>query len=222
MKTNGQEVYGVIYLITNTVNGKKYVGQTTQNGGFNERYKGNLANTHNEHLKRAINFYGIDKFNITKEFDIAMNQKKLDELEDYYICTFDCIANGYNKRRGGNNRKLSEETKKKISKNHANITGKNNPMYGIHKYGEENPFYGKHHTIEAKKKIGQANKGAKNFKAKKVICITTGIIFDTIAEGANFYNCDYSGISKVCRGKRKFAGNHPQTKGKLQWGYLNN
>ena len=37
------------------------------------------------------------------------------------------------------NRKLSEEHKRKISLNHANVSGKNNPMYG--KCGKENPSW---------------------------------------------------------------------------------
>jgi len=33
------------------------------------------------------------------------------------------------------------------------LTGKNNPMYGVHRYGKDNPFYGKHHTEETKEKL---------------------------------------------------------------------
>lgn len=50
------EWYGYIYIITNTVNNKVYIGQTTI--GFDKRYKGSIKNTHNEHLKRAIEKYG--------------------------------------------------------------------------------------------------------------------------------------------------------------------
>lgn len=37
-------------------------------------------------------------------------------------------------------------------------SGKNNPMYGIHRYGEQNPFYGKTHTDEFKKKMSKLKK----------------------------------------------------------------
>lgn len=43
-------------------------------------------------------------------------------------------------------RKHSEETKQKMS-------GKNNGMYDIHRYGELNPFSGKKHTEESKRKM---------------------------------------------------------------------
>ena len=36
-----KERYGIIYKITNTVNGKCYIGQTTEKRGFNGRYHRN-------------------------------------------------------------------------------------------------------------------------------------------------------------------------------------
>jgi len=35
--------------------------------------------------------------------------------------------------------KFTPEWRSKISKNHADVSGKNNPMYGIHRFGETNP-----------------------------------------------------------------------------------
>ncbi len=100
MKVNGIEVYGVIYKITNKINGKVYIGQTTV--GFDRRYGYNLlSKTHNEHLKRSIEKYGIENFDICKVYDIALTPNELDEKEIYYINKFDCIENGYNKVIGG-------------------------------------------------------------------------------------------------------------------------
>lgn len=59
-------------------------------------------------------------------------------------------------------RNLSEESKRKMSDNHADISGKNNPMYGVHRYGENNPFYGKKHTEESKKRISESMSGENN------------------------------------------------------------
>ena len=52
-------------------------------------------------------------------------------------------------------KKHSEEAKKKMSKNHADVSGENNPMYGSSRYGEENPFFGRKHSEEAKKKMSK-------------------------------------------------------------------
>lgn len=57
-------------------------------------------------------------------------------------------------------RKVSEETKQKISKNHADVSGKNNPNYG--KFGEDNPLYGRRHTEETKEKMSKARSGKNN------------------------------------------------------------
>ena len=48
--------------------------------------------------------------------------------------------------------------------------------------------------------------GADNPYSKKVICINTGEIFDTITQAADKYNTHPTTISKVCKGKRKTAG----------------
>lgn len=113
------EKYGVIYKIRNKINNKIYFGQTIEKGGFDRRYKNNLYEyTHNKHLKKSINKYGIDNFEIDKEFDIAYSKEELDKLEDMYIKIYNTANRkyGYNKQFGGDNGKLSDETKNKISK----------------------------------------------------------------------------------------------------------
>lgn len=114
-----KEKYGVIYMIRNKVNNKIYFGQTTEKNGFDRRYKNNIEEyTHNEHLKRSIKKYGIDNFEIVKEFDIAYSKEELDKLEDIYIKLYDTVNSkcGYNKKYGGSsNGKISEETKIKMS-----------------------------------------------------------------------------------------------------------
>ena len=99
----------------------------------------------------------------------------------------------------------SEEQNKNISKA---TKGKNNPMYG------------KHHSKEAKRKMSESKKGKKHHmhdKGKKIICITTGKIFDTQTEAENYYNV--GNISKCCRRIRKSAGKLPNGT-PLQWKYL--
>ena len=86
---------------------------------------------------------------------------------------------GYNIQKGGNNKKLSEETKKLISKNHADFSGKNHPMYGKHhpdatKEKIRKAKIGSKLSDATKEKISQKMKGANNPRAKKVLCIETG------------------------------------------------
>lgn len=62
--------------------------------------------------------------------------------------------------------------------------------------------------------------GNKNPKSRKVRCITTDEVFDTIKEAGEKYNIAYQNICKCCRGKYKSAGKHPITKEKLVWEYV--
>lgn len=149
MTTDKRTVYGVIYLVINKVNNKIYVGQTV--GSFQDRYKGDIAkNTHNDHLRRSIEKYGIDNFYIVEEYKVAYSQEELDYLEDWYITIYDTInpSMGYNKRGGGSNGRLSEESKQKMSESRK---GKF--------IGELNPMFGKTHSQESKQKISESKKG---------------------------------------------------------------
>lgn len=109
------DVYGIGYLIINTVNNKKYVGVTTRS--FDVRYRGNILNTHNDHLRRSILKYGADKFTVIEKLFVAYSLDELNYKEDLYINLFRATDPrfGFNKKGGGINGKMSEETKKKIS-----------------------------------------------------------------------------------------------------------
>ena len=50
---------------------------------------------------------------------------------------------------------IIEETRNKMSKNHVDVSGENNPNYG--KRGELSPLFGRHHSEETKEKIRQGN-----------------------------------------------------------------
>lgn len=53
-------------------------------------------------------------------------------------------------------------------------------------------------------------------RAKRVICVTTGMVFDSIKAAAQYYLMSASGISKCCNGKAKSAGKLPNGQ-KLVW-----
>lgn len=102
---------------------------------------------------------------------------------------------------------ISKETKNKMRQNHANVSGVNNPCYGRKLSNEMiEKLVKASKTKEAIEKMKQ-NKtwfsGLDNPNAKKVVCIETGEIFDTINEAARENNCSPSKISAVCHGKRK-------------------
>lgn len=86
------------------------------------------------------------------------------------------------------------------------MMGKNNPMYGIRMYGEKNGMYGKHHSQETKSKIIRALTGRKSnviVNNKRVICVETGVIYNSQSDASREYNVTQSAISNACLGKSK-------------------
>ena len=164
-----------IYSIVNLVNHKRYIGQSIniEKRFYRHQYDLNNNKHYNQHLQRAWNKYGVDNFDFLI-IEIC-HQSQLDEKEQYYILHYDSLNNGYNNDSGGTDgRIVSEETKQKISDNHHDVSGINNPMYGRkHKKtsvekirnnmrdvsGENNPMYGRKHTDNAKKKISNIHRG---------------------------------------------------------------
>ena len=94
---------GVIYIITNKVNGKQYVGQTIQplNVRFNRhcQYYSSSSGESKMVIKQAIHKYGRKNFTI--EILEECEQQLLDEREMYYINFYDTFNNGYNSTLGG-------------------------------------------------------------------------------------------------------------------------
>lgn len=84
---------------------------------------------------------------------------------------------------------------------------------------EYNNNYGTHNEKLSKSLKGKYA-GDKNPSARKVICITTGEIFNTMKDAEEKYKVSYHSISKCCRGKQKSAGKHPVTGEKLIWEYV--
>ena len=104
------------------------------------------------------------------------------------------------------------------------FSGENNPMYGIHRYGEDSPHYGKPHSEETKQKLREKAlerdmSGSSNPNSKKVICLDTKQIFDSGIDAQEWCGTSSKAICKCCRGNSKSSGKHPITGEKLHWMY---
>lgn len=106
-------MYGYIYLTTNLVNGKKYLGKH-KSDKFDENYKGSGVA-----LNRAIDKYGWENFNceLIESFE---SRKELNDAEIEYIKRFDAVHSPdyYNIAYGGEGGDtfsgMSEEDKEKF------------------------------------------------------------------------------------------------------------
>lgn len=146
-KNEQNNYYGFIYITTNNINGKKYIGQKKYYGNYEVYIGSGIA------LKNAINKYG--KENFTREIiENCKTKEELDSREKFWIEYYNATESEdfYNITSGGDGgfgsgknspwyrKHLSDETKEKLSKM---------------KSGKNNPFYGRTHSDEVKKKLSE-------------------------------------------------------------------
>lgn len=109
----------IIYKITNKINDKIYIGQTTLSAieRFNKHWnEANCKNRPNNYFHNALLLYGKDNFSI-EVIDTASSRDELNIKEDYWIKKLNARDKniGYNLQAGGKSGEKNEETKKKIS-----------------------------------------------------------------------------------------------------------
>ena len=98
-----------IYCITNTINGKRYVGKTTQS--IEERFKKHISDSTKDKCEKrplydAFNKYGVENF-IIEELEQVEDSKLLTEREIYWIQELQTYGNtGYNATKGGDGKVL--------------------------------------------------------------------------------------------------------------------
>lgn len=156
-----------VYLTTNLINNKKYIGQ--HYGELNDSYIGSGSL-----LKLAIQKYG--KENFTKHIlEICDNYDEVNIAEKKWIAYYDAVNNSnfYNIASGGFGSNptagLSQEREQsRRERIREAMTGEKNPMWGKHIPKEQHPRYGKHHSEAAKQKMREAKKDGKAPTAKKV------------------------------------------------------
>ena len=205
----------IIYKVTNRINGMSYIGQTIFDLDKRKAQHMSAASGNKDkyYFHSALRKYGIDNFNwdiIEKCGDI----EELNRFEIYYIGYFDTYSKGYNMTIGGNGMcgfKHTEESKKKISENHFDISDRNNPMFG------------KRQTKETRQKISEAKKGKtpwnkgkhlteslkgeNHHRARSIILIHldgTEEQFNCMTDACRKYNLNAGHLTEVAKGKRKY------------------
>lgn len=164
----------IIYLITNIIDGKQYVGQTTES--LNRRWKRHCvkANSRNNNMvvSRAIKKYGRENFTIT-QIDSANSLEELNAKEQYHINRLKCCTpDGYNVEAGGSGPgKMSEELRLKHSKTHELISpeGRMVEITNLYRFCLDNgldPCY----MNKIANGRGNSHKGWRSTKRKQDIC----------------------------------------------------
>ena len=92
-----QVALGIIYIITNKVNSKVYIGQTRKSLSERMRHHFSKYETCTK-LKKAIEQYGKDNF-IYSVLELVP-YSELNVRESFYIERYNSIENGYNTKKG--------------------------------------------------------------------------------------------------------------------------
>lgn len=136
-----------IYRHINKITNNSYVGRTSKINP-NHRWNNGKGYAHCVKFNAAIQKYGWDNF-IHEILEHVDTEEKAIERETFYKIKFDTINNGYNIildeskapmlgrkqsdyqkqmiSESNKNRHWTDESKQKVSKNHANVRGENGP-----------------------------------------------------------------------------------------------
>jgi|GEM_PF-1461927 len=171
-----QPIYGFIYKIENNINGKVYIGQTKV--GFNKRYK-----SKGKGIERVYKY-----LTRSKEQSRYFNKYLLRSIEKYGISNFSVIEEldvAYDKSELDAKEIMYIEQFDSFSNGYnltkggegvIGVTGERNGMYGVQRFGEVNP------------------------NSKRIICLNSKVIFNTLKEASEHFSISKSSISHCCSG----------------------
>lgn len=176
----------IVYLRTNLINGKQYVGQTNNFEAREREWKCLKSKYANNDFMIDREKYGISNFKVEILAEVETLEKSW-ELEEKFIKEFNTrVPNGYNRAYGGRTNK-----------------GGNDGYHNGNEYKKGNEPWNKgvkgiHLSSETE------------FKGLQVVKLKNGVlieIYDKILDAAkDNIGCYTSSIAQCCKGTRKTAG----------------
>ena len=192
--------FSCVYMWTNLVNGKKYVGQTQCFGQRMARYRCGYRKTN---IEKAIHEYGTENFDIVVlERDVPLDM--LNEREQYWIDYYQTYdeKHGYNVQRYARSNRGYKHTQEWRDKFSATLKDKWATDKEYRKFwsdrmsGENNYFYGKKLC------------GDKNGHATKVRCVELDKVYTTVKEASEKTGTSRQNISHALNGRQETAGGY--------------
>lgn len=223
-----------VYQLTSP-DGLVYIGATRQ--PLKRRWHNGHAYQNNDALWTDIQLYGWDRFR-KDVLARSMSAEDAFELEKKLIEQYDSTSpeRGYNRSTGGpfgrSGCPASEEAKAKISKA---LTGKRKgmPHTESHRKRISEALMGHPTSAEVRQKLRDAlgdrmrapeakakqkvntPRGAAHHNARGVVCVETGVEYETITKAAAQTTTSRNGIARCCTGLQETAGGY-------KWRYLEN
>ncbi len=192
-----------IYKIKNKINGKIYIGQTTQRISQRWLRHCSKSNASGMCISRAIQKYGKENF-IVEEIDGANSLSELNYLETHYICKFNSLVpSGYNLSSGGGNKRTHPDTKKKLSEALIGIkrSEETKKLMSISKLGSKNYLFGTKHSQDRKDKISSKSRLQKH----PILCLENGKTYINVGRAAEDLNIKRHIIDNYLYGRTKTA-----------------
>ena len=156
-----------IYLITNKINNKKYVGWSHSPKDRWIKHLWESVNGSEYYLHRALKKYGSDNFSFEVVYQSENGKHTRDIMESKFIKEYDSfIPNGYNMTRDGEGTlgySHTPETRKKQSETRKSRLKTGEIIHG---------HLGTHHSQETKDRIFSKNAHLYNITFKDGRCIT--------------------------------------------------
>lgn len=203
----------VVYKHTLKSDGRVYIGQTKdpEIRWMPCRYKRSW------YFYNAIKKYGWDSFEHEILLD-GLTKVEADVYEALYIAQYRANEKGFgfNLHCGGRSRsgkdsptfgmKHTEETRRKMSEAHKGWKMPQAQKEKISKAmaGRVSPLKGAALTEEHKSRIRSSHKKS----MKKVLCVDTGVIYESMHEATRKTGVDYRNISACCHGRIKSCGGY--------------
>ena len=211
-----------VYMHENRTDGKKYIGITGQRP--EKRWRNGAGYANNAHFARAIARDGWDNFRHEILYT-GLTKPEAESLEVELIAKYRTQdpAKGYNLAPGGFAPSASASTRRKMAR-------AQRALWATAEHREKMSAARMGHIVSetTRKKIRAANmrhpvseaarqrmsashadvSGAKNPRARAVVCLTTGKVYATAAEAAKDCGTYKSDIAKCCKGTAKTAGGY--------------
>ena len=191
----------IFYMHRCKVNNKRYIGATTQKSVL-KRWKNGKGYAFNSELTLDIQTYGVDNFEHIELLRQTCTISEAKVIEENYISKY---KPEYNQVVRGIKIISPNATKSMREKM------KSNPEWCKAKV-KDCLNWQKEHPEESKRLKQQNAKKATEQRKRKVICVETGIVYESATEAARQTNSLQAKITECCRGNRNKTNN-------LHWKY---
>lgn len=171
----------IVYLLTNIVNGKKYIGATTASA---ERRRTELYSKARSKSERGKHTKLSKDMRIFKKshFEISIleccdNIDAMFEAEKYWIAKLDSINEGYNHSAGGIGNDSNFKTKESIQKSAASKLGVKRKPFSLLTKKRMSESAKKRWTAEYKQTVSDRMKRSDHFKKRNELGQFTGVVY---------------------------------------------